>query len=140
MTLCTAPEREQEHSLKSQTDVITGVSEPTALTLVGNDLYFGQFSSHLSKIDITEANPIPEIVAVSNGIYRSHLALNGDYLYFTEPYLGRISRIDITEANPVKEEIASGYTFPNGLAISGNILYFSDQDEATVSKRPRKRI
>jgi hypothetical protein len=118
-------------SFAQTTDVITNVAGPTSLTLIDNELFFGNFNGNLRKVDVTTSNP-PETVVASNGIYRSFLS--GNTLYFTENNAGRISKIDITESNPERVDVLTGLASPRGIFIDGNTLYFSEAGNSQVSK------
>src|SRR5690554_6781291 len=71
------------------TDVATDVNVPTGIALQGNNLYISEYDGYkISRIDITEANPIA--VNVVTGITNpANLAFNGDFLYIAEPYANR---------------------------------------------------
>lgn len=113
-------------------DVITNVTEPTSLALVGNDLYYGQFHGDLNKVDIT-ANPnTTQVIRSSGGLYRSFLL--GNYLYFNEWNVGRISKIDVTAVNAFPVDVATNISKPFGIAISGDFLYFSQHTSNKIAK------
>src|SRR5690554_3352869 len=94
------------------TDVATDVNVPTGIALQGNNLYISEYDGYkISRIDITEANPIA--VNVVTGITNpANLAFNGDFLYIAEPYANKISKIDVTAATPVAINVISGVSNP----------------------------
>jgi hypothetical protein len=110
--------------ISQTTDVVTGITLPTAITIVGNDMYYGSFLFDLEKINLNTPNN-SQVVSSSDGIYRS--LLHGNDLYFTEFYSDKISKIDITASNPTTVNISSEAqgSRPAGLVIKNNILYYS---------------
>ena len=113
------------------TDVITNVFQPTSLTLVNDQLYFGAFQGNLRKVDVVTGNG-PDTVVTSNGIYRSFLY--GNELYYTEVSAGTISKIDVTITNPTPTIVLASLNQPSGIFIDGNTLFFTEQGNNQVSK------
>jgi hypothetical protein len=121
------------HSLQAQiTTVLEGIEQPTAVLLEGNDLYYGEFQGSYYKYDLTSSDAPIEILA-TNGIYRT--VKSGNYIYISESVAGRISRIDITEANPQPVVIVDNLSFPTGVVVKDDYLYYADgSDTGSVSR------
>lgn len=120
------------NAIAQTTDVITNITNPTTLTLVNNDLYFGLWTGDLNKIDITDTSPSPQPIASSAGIYRSFLYNN--ILYYSEHIDDKISKIDITQTNPSPVDVITNVDYVRGIAIKNNILYFSEFSSNQVCK------
>lgn len=120
------------NAIAQTTDVITNITNPTALTLVNNDLYFGLWTGGLNKIDITDTSPSPQDIASSTGIYRSFLYNN--ILYYSERVNDKISKIDITQTSPSPADVITNVDDVRGIAIKNNILYFSEFTSNQVCK------
>lgn len=110
------------------TNVITGISSPIAMIMVGNYLYFGSTvgtsipAQGISKIDITQANPV--MTTILTGVYDPKaFIINGNTLLFSELGANGVFKIDITQTNPVKTQIVEIPLGPFGIAIRNNILY-----------------
>lgn len=104
-------------------DVLTGIVEPKGLALHGNDLYFTNGHDKLSKIDITDPNPIVTDVLTGLSLPLG-LELIGDDLYIAEFQGHKISKIDVTETIPTVTTVV-GVTAPNNFMLNGNDLYIT---------------
>lgn len=98
----------------------------------GNELYFVSSSSTISKIDITEQNPI--VVDVTSEVENpSYMAFKGDDLYISSVTfennidLADIFKIDVTDSEATATHVFDGPgSVLRGLAFydNGNMLYF----------------
>ncbi len=115
--------------------VIGGLnSPPYGIALSSNDLYIVQRGEHkISKIDITDINPIP--IDVITGINDPYvLVLDGDYLYVGDFDEKNIYRLDITEINPTLELVVDLCCAPTGLVMHENYLFISQGYAGKISK------
>ncbi len=123
--------------LNAQVSVVTS-DAPGARSLAFKDdvLYFGNLQS-IYKIDV--AQPNAEKILVYTGLSGStSLAINGDFLYFTENYGGldggKISKIDLTDETINIVEVISGLYLPYSLAFKDNELYIADSFADSIYK------
>lgn len=125
----------ETHSQVQVTEVVSGLAEPSASMLVGNDLYFTQSdfvnftNGKLSRIDITDATPVIEDIFTGFVDGPGSIVINGNQLIFTEQ--STIYGVDISAATPELEII---FQFPQDgsifavedIALAGNDLYMVD--------------
>ncbi|WP_422104359.1 T9SS type A sorting domain-containing protein [Winogradskyella sp.] len=124
-------------SLNAQVSIVTSEA-PGARSLAFKDdvLYFGNLQS-IYKIDVTQ--PDAEKVLITAGLSGStSLAINGNFLYFTENYGGldggKISKIDLTADTINIVEVISGLYTPYSLAFKDNDLYIADRGADSIYK------
>ncbi|WP_219007927.1 T9SS type A sorting domain-containing protein [Aquimarina litoralis] len=114
--------------LKAQTvytDVYVG-DFPISIVLIDNYLYVGEFSSgEVSRIDLTDSNPVPETVAtgwtVAQGPWKMIYDEQNNDIYvgsFTE-----VRKVDLDASVPMVSEAFSATGISEGLTINNNILY-----------------
>jgi hypothetical protein len=122
--------------LSGQTvDVVADLEGPSALTVVGNKLYFTQNQGgKLSRIDLSEETPtvvdLLENLAAPYG-----LADFDGYLYYAENSGGQISRIPLDDDTPSPEIILRDLTLPSSLTISEEgVLYFAQFSMGEISR------
>ncbi|AOW19312.1 T9SS type A sorting domain-containing protein [Urechidicola croceus] len=114
------------------TDVVTNLNYPTALIVIGNELYIGE-NFEITKIDLTSNNPTP--VTVVNGVITpTDFLLHGNNLYIAEGDNTRISKLDITAITPSLTTVVQVSNFPTGLALNGNDLYIAELFGNRISK------
>ncbi|MEM7086203.1 MAG: T9SS type A sorting domain-containing protein [Bacteroidota bacterium] len=108
------------------TDFITGLNDPQDMLLDGNMLYVIEADSNrIIKIDLSDPNPVPEIVISSLPVMRG-LALHGTDLYFSQLNgQNKISRIDLLDPNPTPEIILEDFTSAQDLIFYGDELYIA---------------
>lgn len=117
------------------TDFVTGLSNPHALLVYEDVLYFTETNGNrIRKIDLTDQNPVPELVV--SGIPSPYgLARWGTELFFAHgPGFDKISKIDITDPNPTPTLVAQNLDFPIGLEARGRDLYIAEFHGARISK------
>jgi hypothetical protein len=116
------------NTLRAQdlTDVITGVTTPHDIVVVGNDLYIASGASEIYKVDLTEE--IPAILHVAYAGYNFGLAINGNDLYIAESIFDpQISKLDITATLPTNRTTVIQTDDPtHGLVLHNNNLYYSN--------------
>ena len=118
----------------TSTVYVNNLESPVGMTLNGNDLYFTEYSGgRISKIDISNSNPTPEVV-LSGLSTPNRLVLIGNDLYFTESSNGRVAKIDITEQNPTISEVVNGLNTPTSFAINENEIYIMLPTEDKIVK------
>ena len=107
-------------------DVINNLSLPEGIVINGNELYFAEFNmNQISKIDISNPNPIKTIVATGfSG--PSGIALIDDFLFVAEWTSGKISKIDITLANPSPIDVITNLNNPTEVISNGDNLIVSE--------------
>lgn len=99
-----------------------------------NTLYISEVGGRVYKADLTQTNPMPEIIWQNTDGTTIDLALNGNDLYISESenqtgQLGRIIKIDVTDNNPTPIEVVTNLYFPLGLEIIGSELFFTNWTE-----------
>jgi hypothetical protein len=115
------------------TDVITNLNSPSAMQYDGNILYFSQLPGQISKIDITDPNPIAvDIVTGLDSPY--DIILKDNFLYISEFGANKISKINITDQNPTATDVVTGVNGPEGLELNGNDLYIVQPNYDKISK------
>mgnify|MGYP006085886999 FL=1 len=112
------------------TDIITNINQPTSVFVDGNDIYFGSWLGSLYKADITSPQNQSTIIS-TNGVYRTFLY--GNDLYVSERIEGKISKIDITQTSPSPVDVITNLSFPTGIFIQDDILYFGESG-TSISK------
>ncbi len=113
------------------------LDRPTGLAVSGNDLYYADYiDDNIYKIDLTQSEPIPEIILPgSSGVEAvQDMVLDGSYLYMTEFFNDRITRIDVTQVTPIVETVVEGFNTPFGIAIKDDELYYSLYENHMVYK------
>lgn len=106
---------------------VSSATNPNGMLVIGDYLYYTTYhisGGSVSRIDITQPNPAPELV-VDNLIGSAALALKGNDLYIAEFDGNRISKIDITQPIPTTTEFVVTVNTPYGLDFMGNNLYVS---------------
>ncbi len=102
----------------------------------GNDLYYSDFSLNgIYKIDTTEENPIPILVA--SGLQGPRgLCIDGDELYIAEQYTNKIIKLNLTDDFPTIAEdfITDLEQNPSHMTINGNDFYYLIDDNSTNGK------
>lgn len=112
-------------STPSLTDFVTsGINLPTLIEISGNTLFIPQLSN-LSSVDITQNNPSLNIIVPSNNFFG--VAINGNDLYASLIYEGKIVKFDLTQTNPSQINVLSTESTITirGIALNGNDLYMS---------------
>jgi hypothetical protein len=99
-----------------------------------NTLYISEVGGRIYKADLTQTNPMPELIWQNTDGTAIDLALNGNDLYISESenqtgQLGRILKIDVTDMNPTPIEVVTNLYFPIGLEIIGTELFFTNWNE-----------
>lgn len=134
------------------TDVLTGLNFPTALTVVGNELYFLETANaamqpntgKLKKIDLTAATPTATTL-YSTLQYPIELAMNGTTAYVAETYVtGPVTDFEVEHmelsviTGATKTVLYNNYDFIDDLEYNSNNLYIltysETTDETTVTK------
>ncbi len=111
-------------ALAQITTVVNNLDVPSRCLLIGDELYFSQ-DNEVSKIDLTDTNPIP--VVVESILQRPEgLAISGNELYIAAFENGDIYKIDLTEENPYPTFVVSSGQTPNMLLLHGTDLYYTD--------------
>ena len=111
---------------------ISGLSNPFQLALDGNFLYYSA-SERISKIDITQSNPVSiDLLKNIRGIVNG-MAIRGNELYF---HLNRdgVYKIDITQSNPIITEVLIGAAEVADLIFIDEELYMSSVLENKIFK------
>ncbi len=102
----------------------------------GNDLYYSDFSLNgIYKIDTTEENPIPILVA--SGLQGPRgLCIDGNDLYIAEKNTNKIIKLNITDNFPTTAEdfITDLEQDPSHMTINGNDFYYLIDDNSTNGK------
>lgn len=114
------------------TSVLTGLGYlgQGGLWLDGDDLYIGYYNSHkVVKMDLSQPNPTPVDVLTVNDPYS--LLKSGNYLYVGTDNEG-IKKFDLT--NPSNVVTYSPSSSVGGMALKGNVLYYSNVIEGNVYK------
>lgn len=121
------------------TTLLSGISRPTGLTVIGDYLYFntegaipGLPGARSARIDLTSQNPVIEQVLTNTIDDAQAYARIGDTLYISSANNG-IFRINLSQPLPqagvqITSENASG------LALRGNQLYYGLYNGDKVSK------
>jgi hypothetical protein len=133
-------------------DVVTGLTFPSALAVVGNELYFLQTANtlmqpntgKLCKIDLTAANPAVTTL-YSTLQYPIELAMNGSTAYVGETYVtGPVNNFDVDHMElsvvigSAKTVLFNGYDYIDDLEYSNNNLYIVTFSEAAEQTTIRK--
>ena len=114
--------------------VISGLNQPGAMALKGNDLYISnEMTGNIVKINITDALPATPSSVISGLNSPGGLVFVGDDLYFAEFSAGQISKVDITAPILVPDPVVTGLSGPNRLLLNGNDLYFSESFSGEIS-------
>jgi len=110
------------------------VNNPGSIALRGDYLYISQWDFlSVSRINITESDPVPEIV--EEGFFvPSALMISDNDLYVSEWASGKIYKLDLTEPNPEKILVVEGLESPQHLKLIDNHLYFTEFYPGKISK------
>ncbi len=115
-------------------EVISNLSGPDALTIVGDFLYIVEYDAgKISKIDLTSPDPVA-IDIVSGLSAPNGILINGDNLFISESSAGKVSKKDLTDPSPIAVDFITGLSRPEGLAIKDNELYIAEYSSGNVSK------
>ncbi|MES2863171.1 MAG: T9SS type A sorting domain-containing protein [Bacteroidota bacterium] len=130
-------------------DVVTGLSNPTGLSFVGNELYFLQLANaglapstgKLSKIDATL--PTPTVSDLFTGLmYPVEIETNGTNVYLTEAYLdgmGDLDHMEITLINlagaPTKTVLYNNFYSLDDFEFKDNFLYLIEWPGGALSTK-----
>ena len=110
-------------------DVITNLNGPTAMQMVGTDLYFLENDTHpgvLSKIDVTAFPPTRTIVTSIGQHDVIGLIIDGTDAYISSLYGKKIMIVDLTDSIPTPVDLITNLDYPVGMAKKGNYLYFTE--------------
>jgi len=119
-------------------EIVSLNSKPYRILLRGNELYISMYdenqtTSKISKIDITQVNPVP--IDIISGLYISDgIAILDNYLYVCESGAGRIIKFDLTQINPIPIVVILGLSQPSAILFIGNDLYISTIGDNKISK------
>lgn len=114
-------------------DFITGISFPTKLIVLGNELYFTYGLNNVGKIDLTAVSPQLEFVVNVPGAFG--ITQKDNYIYVSNRNDGQILRFDYTVPSPTLEVVVSNLgSFINDIAFNGNDLYIARGGDNLVSK------
>lgn len=115
-------------------DVVSGVNNPGAVVLDGNDLYITeQGSNKISKADISQPTPMPVDVSTTGFALPWGAVLNGNDLFVSNQGSQKVVKIDISQPNPIPVDVATGLGLGlQSLAISGNNLYIASDEGLRV--------
>ncbi|WP_196890673.1 T9SS type A sorting domain-containing protein [Aureivirga marina] len=103
---------------------ISDIVYPRAICVVGDYLYYPLYAK-LYRINITEQNPVPELI--SDSWNTRDILFHDGILYLGEE--GRLSKIDLTQENLVLEHILEDLNFSIlSLAIKDEYLYFNQEN------------
>jgi len=130
-------------------DVVTGLTAPAGLKIVGNELYFLQksnaaleeYTGKLSKINVSLANP-PVVDLYSGLMYPYKIDVNGTNVYVAEEYLEgnhgenhmHISMINLSGV-PTKTDLYNYFSHVDDFEFKDNFLYIIDRDKTTDKSR-----
>jgi len=108
------------------TDIVTsGLTDPFDVVIEGNEAYIVEFAGNtISRIDITDANPVLENV-VTNIANPTTLLFDNTDVYIAQVN-GLITRRDASDLISNQTTIASGLITPVSLVRNGDFLYFSE--------------
>lgn len=127
------------------TDVLTGLNFPTALAVVGNELYFLETANaamqpntgKLKKIDLTATTPTATTL-YSTLQYPIELAMNGTTAYIGETYVtGPINDFEVEHmelsvvVGTTKTVLYNNYDYIDDIEYSNNNLYIVNYNETT---------
>jgi hypothetical protein len=133
-------------------DVVTGLTNPTGLSFVGNELYFLQLANgvlapstgKLSKINATLAAP-PVTDLFTGLMYPVEIETNGTNVYLTEAYLdglGDLDHMEITLINlsgtPTKTVLHNNFYSLDDFEYKDNFLYLIEWPGGTLSTKIHK--
>lgn len=119
-------------------DVLTGLSYPSGLKFVGNELYFLQATNalfqnntgKLCKIDATQTNPA--ITTINSTLqFPIELAMNGTTAYVSEAHLvgGEIEHMEVSAVvGTTKTVLYNNFDFLDDIEVYNNKLYLLNFD------------
>jgi len=130
-------------------DVVTGLTSPTGLKIIGNELYFLQRNNaleapstgKLSKINATLANP--SVIDVYSGLmFPFEITANGTNVYVSETYLNGVGELDYMQISlinlsgtPSKTVLSNQFHSVDDFEIKDNFLYIIEWDNVTDKSR-----
>ncbi len=133
-------------------DVVTGLSNPTGLSFVGNELYFLQLADavltpstgKLSKINATI--PTPPVTDLYTGLmYPVEIETNGTNVYISEAYvdgMGDLDHMEITLINlagaPTKTVLHTNFYSIDDVELKDNFLYIIEWPGGVLSTKIHK--
>ena len=133
-------------------DVVTGLTNPTGLSFVGNELYFLQLANvglapstgKLSKIDATL--PTPPVSDLLTGLmYPVEIETNGTNVYVSEAYLdgmGDLDHMEISFINlagaPTKTVLHTNFYSIDDIELKDNFLYIIEWPGGALSTKIHK--
>ncbi|NIF06697.1 T9SS type A sorting domain-containing protein [Chryseobacterium sp. Tr-659] len=112
--------------------IISNLEGPSGLNFIGNNLYIALLSGNkICKIDISQPNPVLEdVIAVESPF---DIEKVDKYIYYTQRIAsGTVSRFEINNPLATNETIISDISFPSGLILKNNDLYFCRSKGLTV--------
>jgi hypothetical protein len=106
------------------TDVATGLNRPWALEIKGNDLYVAlDNDKKVIKIDISQANPVPVLVAELTTIGDAGgLSFKDNDLYIGYYAANKIRKINVAQSGAAPVDVANVIS-PTGILVDGDYLY-----------------
>lgn len=119
-------------------DVLTGLSNPSGLKFVGNELYFLQAANalfqnntgKLCKINATQTNPA--ITTINSSLqFPIELAMNGTTAYVSEAYLvdGDVEHMEVSAVvGATKTVLYNNFDFLDDIEVYNNKLYLLNFD------------
>ena len=117
-----------------------------ALSKDQNTLYISEIQGEIYKADLTQTNPIADLIWTNEQGTTIDLALNGNDLYISEAesrisgLSSRILKIDITSENPTPIDVVTDLNIPIGLEIVGTELFFTDSNDLANGTDMLKKI
>ncbi len=133
-------------------DVVTGLSNPTGLSFVGNELYFLQLANgvlapstgKLSKINASL--PAPAVTDLFTGLmYPVEIEINGTNVYVSEAHLdglGDLDHMEITLINlagaPTKTVLHNNFYSLDDFEYKDNFLYLIEWPGGILSTKIHK--
>jgi len=112
--------------LHAQLTEVISIDNPYGIAVNGDFLYIAR-DNEISKLDITQTDPEP-VVLSTDVLGPDEIIIKGDFLYVAD-YLGnKISKINLTESDPILIDVLNGVDEILALALRGDELYFSYND------------
>ena len=97
-------------------------------------MFFSEYNGNkISKIDITQTNPVPATVISGLNGPLGGMKINGNELYFFEYSSSEISMIDISSPTPISTNIDVGVV-GGDIEFIGNDMYVSDFQNDLILK------
>jgi phosphodiesterase/alkaline phosphatase D-like protein len=113
---------------------ITGLQNPTGITISGNNLYVANYAS-LGEYNATTGATIQTklIPTLSTGGEPVGIAVLGNNLFVTNFYGNSVDEYDASTGKLIKASFIAGLNQPNGLTLSGNDLFVTNAIGYTVA-------